>query len=39
MLVADDNARDHADLAEGARREAKWREAPVRFLMSCGILK
>jgi len=27
MLVADDNARDHADLAEGARREAKWREA------------
>ena len=27
MLVADDNARDHADLAEGAIREAKWREA------------
>ena len=27
MLVADDDARDHADLAEGARREAKWREA------------
>ena len=26
MLVADDDARDHADLAEGARREAKWRE-------------
>jgi len=27
MLVADDNLRDHADLAEGAKREAKWREA------------
>ena len=27
MLVADDDARDHADLAEGARREALWREA------------
>ena len=27
MLVADDDARDHADLAEGARREAKWRQA------------
>lgn len=27
MLVADDDQRDHADLAEGARREAKWREA------------
>jgi phosphoserine phosphatase len=27
MLVADDDARDHADLAEGARRETKWREA------------
>ena len=27
MLVADDNVRDHADLAEGAKREAKWREA------------
>ena len=27
MLVADDDARDHADLAEGARRKAKWREA------------
>ena len=26
MLVADDDARDHADLAEGARREATWRE-------------
>ena len=26
MLVADDDARDHADLEEGARREAKWRE-------------
>ena len=27
MLVADDDVRDHADLAEGAKREAKWREA------------
>ena len=27
MLVADDDARDHADLAEGAKREAKWRDA------------
>ena len=27
MLVADDDARDHADLEEGARREKKWREA------------
>ena len=27
MLVADDDARDHANLEEGARREAKWREA------------
>lgn len=27
MLVADDDARDHADLEEAARREAKWREA------------
>ena len=27
MLVADDDVRDHADLEEGARREAKWRQA------------
>lgn len=27
MLVADDDQRDHADLAEGARREALWRQA------------
>ena len=27
MLVADDDSRDHADLTEGAKREAKWREA------------
>ena len=27
MLVADDDARDHADLAEAAKREAKWRAA------------
>ena len=26
MLVADDDERDHADLTEGAKREAKWRE-------------
>ena len=26
MLVADDDARDHADLAEGEKREAKWRK-------------
>ena len=27
MLVADDNVRDHADLAEGARRQAIWEES------------
>ena len=27
MLVADDDARDHANLDEGANREKKWREA------------
>ena len=27
MLVADDDARDPADLVEGAKREAKWRDA------------
>ena len=27
MLVADDDARVHANLAEAAKREAKWREA------------
>lgn len=32
MLVADDDARDHADLAEGARREAKWREANYNII-------
>ena len=26
MLVADDDVRDHADLEEGAKLEAKWRE-------------
>ena len=26
MLVADDDQRDHADLTEAAKREAKWRE-------------
>ncbi len=32
MLVADDDVRDHADLAEGARREAKWREAGYHII-------
>ncbi len=32
MLVADDSERDHADLAEGARREAKWREAGYHII-------
>ena len=27
MLVADDDTKDHCDLAEGQRREALWREA------------
>jgi phosphoserine phosphatase len=27
MLVADDDARDHADLTESARREERWRRA------------
>ncbi len=27
MLVADDDVRDHANLDEGAKREAKWRKA------------
>jgi len=27
MLVADDDVRDHANLAEAAKREAKWRES------------
>ena len=27
MLVADDNVRDHANLAEGARRQAIWEES------------
>ena len=32
MLVADDDARDHANLAEGAKREAKWREAGYHIM-------
>ena len=32
MLVADDDARDHADLTEAARREAKWREAGYHII-------
>ena len=32
MLVADDDARDHADLAEGAKREAKWRDAGYHII-------
>ena len=27
MLVADDDQRDHANLTEAAKREAKWRES------------
>ena len=27
MLVADDDVRNHADLAEGARRQAIWDES------------
>jgi hypothetical protein len=30
--VADDDARDHANLAEGAKREAKWREAGYHII-------
>ena len=32
MLVADDDVRDHANLEEGARREAKWREAGYHII-------
>ncbi len=32
MLVADDNVRDHADLAEGARRQALWEEAGYNII-------
>ena len=32
MLVADDDARDHANLAEGAKREAKWCEAGYHII-------
>ena len=32
MLVADDNVRDHADLAEGAKREALWKEANYNII-------
>ena len=32
QVKADDDARDHADLAEGARREAKWREAGYHII-------
>ena len=32
MLVADDDARDHADLAEGAKREANWRDAGYHII-------
>ena len=32
MLVADDDARDHADLTEAVRREAKWREAGYHII-------
>lgn len=32
MLVADDDVRDHADLAEGARRQALWEEAGYQII-------
>lgn len=32
MLVADDNVRDHANLAEGARRQALWEEAGYNII-------
>ena len=32
MLVADDDARDHADLEEAARREKKWHEADYNVI-------
>lgn len=32
MLVADDDARDHADLNEGARRQALWEEAHYNII-------
>ena len=32
MLVADDNLRDHADLKEGQRREAIWRESNYNII-------
>ena len=32
MLVADDDQRDHADLEEGARRQAKWVEAGYNII-------
>lgn len=32
MLVADDDVRDHADLTEGARRQALWEEAGYNII-------
>jgi len=32
MLVADDDQRDHADLAEGAKRQALWEEAGYNII-------
>ena len=32
MLVADDDVRDHADLAEGQKREAAWKEANYNII-------
>ena len=32
MLVADDDVHDHADLTEGARREATWRESNYNII-------
>jgi hypothetical protein len=32
MVVADDEAEDHCDLAEGASRRAKWEEADYEII-------
>jgi hypothetical protein len=32
MLVADDNERDHADLQEGAKRQANWEKAKYNII-------
>jgi hypothetical protein len=32
MLVADDDVRDHANLEEGARRQASWESAGYQII-------